>query len=230
MTPRIEELRQQLRSLRHDPELYRAILEHEDLLGASPTTGDQEAIVRVFQQVRAISLRTAGDRYAFHAYVQSGGAEELVAGIVDQTGAVLVQRRTTASQNCPICLARGVLIATLRGSVPVQDVRVGTQVWSVDRQGHRIRAVVLRTTRRPAHGEVLEIQLDDGRSVTVSPLHPAADGRLLGTLRIGDRLGRARISSITAVPYHGFTYDVLPSGPTGDYIADGILLGSTLSR
>ena len=34
---------------------------------------------------------------------------------------------------------------------------------------------------------------------------------------------------MTAVPYRGFTYDLLPSGPTGEYIADGVLLGSTLS-
>jgi hypothetical protein len=38
------------------------------------------------------------------------------------------------------------------------------------------------------------------------------------------------IASVRRIPYRGFTYDLLPSGPTGRYFADGILLGSTLSR
>ena len=33
------------------------------------------------------------------------------------------------------------------------------------------------------------------------------------------------------IPYAGgFTFDLLPSGPTGTYFANGVLLGSTLSR
>jgi hypothetical protein len=31
------------------------------------------------------------------------------------------------------------------------------------------------------------------------------------------------------VPYTSATYDLLPSGPTGTYFADGVLLGSTLA-
>ena len=53
--------------------------------------------------------------------------------------------------------------------------------------------------------------------------------RLIGQLRVGLRLDGVRIDSISAVPYRGFTYDLLPSGPTGEYLADGVLLGSTLS-
>ena len=89
---------------------------------------------------------------------------------------------------------------------------------------------MLRTSRRRALGEVLRIQLEDGRSFTASPRHPTANGRLLGQLRIGDRLSGSRVAEIASIPYRGFTYDLLPSGPTGDYFADGVLLGSTLSR
>src|SRR5207247_8025739 len=158
----------------------------------------------------------------------AAASEQLVAGIVDLTGAVQVQRRTTSSQNCPICLARGVSIASPSGPIPVQEVRLGMTVWSVDRGGHRIRAVVLRTRRLAARGELLRIHLEDGRSVTVSSRHPTASGRLVGRLGIGDRFAGSQIRAIAAVPYRGFTFDLLPSGPTGDYVADGVLLGSTL--
>ena len=40
-------------------------------------------------------------------------------------------------------------------------------------------------------------------------------------MRLGDKL---------LVTYEGrATFDLLPSGPTGDYFADGVLLGSTLA-
>ena len=39
---------------------------------------------------------------------------------------------------------------------------------------------------------------------------------------------RSRVVSADLVPYAGTTYDLLPSGPTGTYVADGVLLGSTL--
>ena len=46
----------------------------------------------------------------------------------------------------------------------------------------------------------------------------------------GDRLDGATI--VAVLPVHlsdGGTYDLLPSGPTGDYWAGGVLLGSTLA-
>jgi len=65
--------------------------------------------------------------------------------------------------------------------------------------------------------------------VTASAGHPTADGRKVGELRAGDRLDGARV--VAAMMVHlddGATYDLLPSGPTGTYWADGVLLGSTL--
>ena len=39
----------------------------------------------------------------------------------------------------------------------------------------------------------------------------------------------ARVVRVVPIPYAGrFTYDLLPSGPTGAYFANGVLLGSTL--
>ena len=56
-----------------------------------------------------------------------------------------------------------------------------------------------------------------------SPGHPLADGRLLGTIVAGDSVDGATVTSATLEPYDGgFTYDLLPDGPTGVYLADGI--------
>src|SRR5207244_9562693 len=120
------------------------------------------------------------------------------------------------------------MISTPDGPVPVTRVHAGMTVWSTDRSGNRIRATVIRTRQRRAVGELLRITLADGRSVVVSPRHPAASGELVGALGVGDRLDGSRIASVERIPYDGFTYDLLPSGPTHTYFADGVLLGTTL--
>jgi hypothetical protein len=234
MVPTRERLRREIASLsRSQPAVYRAILRHERI-HAFPKTNSQLARVdRVFQQLLAIQLKRTGGQYFFHVSVTGSGEgpHRLVSGTITAAGQVTIEHSvSTPGPPCPICLARGVRISTPGGPLPVQDLHRGRAVWTVDGTGHRIRAVVLRTRRVPAQGELLWILLVDGRSVTVSPRHPTASGRLVGQLRTGERLGGSRIRSITAIPYRGFTYDLLPSGPTGDYFADGILLGSTLSR
>ena len=95
----------------------------------------------------------------------------------------------------------------------------------------RGRADVRASYRRALRtsGELLRIALADGRTVVVSPGHPTASGRLVGELVVGDPLDGSNIEAITAVAYDGFTYDLLPSGPTHTYFADGVLLGSTLA-
>jgi hypothetical protein len=76
---------------------------------------------------------------------------------------------------------------------------------------------------------VLRIALEGGRSLEISPLHPNADGVLLGNLHAGDVLERTRIERMSLIPYaHDSTYDILPASDTGTYFAAGVLIGSTL--
>ena len=76
---------------------------------------------------------------------------------------------------------------------------------------------------------MVHILLADGRELWASAGHPTVDGRPLGALRAGDRLDGARIVSANREPYtQRFTYDILPSGATGQYWANGVLLASTL--
>lgn len=59
--------------------------------------------------------------------------------------------------------------------------------------------------------------------------HPTADGRLFGDLRVGQSLDRTPITGIEVIPYtHPFTYDILPASENGEYVAGGVLIGSTL--
>ncbi len=143
----------------------------------------------------------------------------------------IFQKRTVARAICPICLAKGTQIATPAGLIPVEDLAVGGPIWTVDRSGRRALGAILRVSRTPVpqgHPMILLI-LDDGRALRASPGHPTADGRAIGDLRVGDRYDGAWVIAIRLVPYtDAATYDVLPSGETGLYWANGVLLGSSL--
>jgi hypothetical protein len=77
---------------------------------------------------------------------------------------------------------------------------------------------------------MVHLVMADGSEVWVSPLHPTADDRTVGELTAGDSLGGVRVAQVERVLYtQPATFDVLPSGDTGHYWANGVLLGSTLS-
>lgn len=82
----------------------------------------------------------------------------------------------------------------------------------------------------PLGHEVVRLSLADGRTFVASPGHPTADGRTVGELRAGDVLDGSLVVSVQLVGYVGATYDLLPSGPTGTYFVNGVLLGSTMTR
>ncbi len=59
--------------------------------------------------------------------------------------------------------------------------------------------------------------------------HPTADGRTLSDLRAGDQLGGVHVRATRRIAYrHPYTVDILPASATGNYVAAGVLVGSTL--
>lgn len=123
------------------------------------------------------------------------------------------------------------LISTPQGDIPVQNVQVGTLVWTVDKDGQRVAQPVLQISHVPVPVShiMLKVLLSDGRVFRASTGHPTADGRDVGSLVIGDSLDSAQVIRIDHDLYaDGFTYDILPTGITGTYWANGVLLGSTL--
>ncbi|MDR3782030.1 MAG: hypothetical protein P4K92_01785 [Candidatus Nitrosotalea sp.] len=132
---------------------------------------------------------------------------------------------------CPICLSENTVINTPAGPVNVKELHTGMAVFTQDNSGHKQTGVILKTGRTMApQGHIMvHVILDDKRELYVSPNHPTADGRLFGGLLVGDTLDGSKITSVEHVPYNGaYTYDLLPSGSTGFYWADGILVASTL--
>jgi hypothetical protein len=233
----LERARLRLPEIKKQVTTYRAILDHEGIDSSNPLTDqDLVAINDDYKQIQALQLHRVSGGFRFDILVQTNVASEgnrSVKGEVNNSGRVTIESRGAGQRlQCPICLAAGTLIDTPAGSMPVGMIGVGTSVWTTDLHGARIRGVVLEVghmTAPPGH-EVVRLTLADGRTVIASPGHPTAEGRRIGGLRRGDRLDGSTVVSAVRIPYSGSqTYDLLPSGPTGTYFANGVLLGSTLA-
>ena len=203
---------------------------------ATPTDSQILSIYREWKMLRALILTEAGDRFGFD-YIAAAGTSDTsgwhVVGTIDTGGSIAVDRRDPSGPPpCPICLARGTSISTPNGWYPVEDLRPGMPVWTSDREGRRMVGLVIETgsTPVPPTHEVVHLALSDGRAVDASPGHPLPDGRRLGDLRAGDLVDGAIVVSANLGSYGGgATFDLLPSGPTGTYWANGIHLASTLA-
>jgi hypothetical protein len=106
-------------------------------------------------------------------------------------------------------------------------------VWTTDELGHRVPGRILEvgSTQVPTTHQVVHLVLTDGRTVDVSPGHRLPDGRRIGDLRPGDPVEGAPVASAALEAYDGgATFDLLPSGGTGTYWANDILLASTLAQ
>jgi hypothetical protein len=128
-----------------------------------------------------------------------------------------------------ICASPDTPIATPIGEVPISSLRVGDLVYSTTPFG--IVAVPVRQVSRQAvrSHHVVRLGLATGAVLEISAGHPTADGRTLGELRVGDKLGDTEIMSVQVVPYtHDYTYDILPASESGVYFAGGVPIGSTL--
>jgi len=134
-------------------------------------------------------------------------------------------------RTCPICLAKGTFIDTLLGRRAIENLEKGLAVWTVNKSGERVIGVVVKTSKTPvpADHKMVQLVLKDGRILLVSPRHPTTQGRTVGDLTSGDIYDGARVITTNRVSYDkGFTYDILVSGETGFYFANGIVLESTL--
>ncbi len=210
---------------------FSAILQHLGLPNkAEYTDAEKLLIYREHKKLTyQVDMTLAGDIYQFTLRVKEGQGER-IEGTVTSAGDIKVTKREPSFNTCPICLARGTLIDTPGGPVPVEQLHEGMAVWTADSTGNRVAGVVLKmvTTPAPSSFQMVKVTLSDGRAVTASPGHPTAEGRALGDYQVGDTLVGAVVTAAEHSDYNGVTYDLLPSGGTGLYWANGILLKSTI--
>jgi len=128
------------------------------------------------------------------------------------------------------CLSGNTSIETPNGQINIKELKIGMIVWTLGDTGLKQLAAILKTkVLVPSTHKMVHLTLNDGRELLASPGHPTTESRFLGELKVGDNLDNAKIKSIELVSYNeNYTYDILPSGPTGFYWANGILVGSTL--
>lgn len=229
-----DEFDRRFADIQKNAEAYQRILQHLGLAGQAVLSPDQKRLVyEEYKKLNAVMLQPVGDKYRFDIRIPAGQRSgSAIEGLIDATGSIAVTKQQPSFNTCPICLAADTRIGTPNGEIPVQHLQKGMPVWTADAWGVRHPAVILSTVRRdaPLPATILHLVLQDGRELLASPGHPLPDGRMIGSLASGDRVDETRVVSVEPVPYQeGMTYDILPSGGTGLYWANGILLKSTLA-
>ena len=128
----------------------------------------------------------------------------------------------------PICLSLDTKIRTNEIKKRVSDIQIGDIVLS---DGEKPAKVIKTTKVEVQNHKLLRILLNDATVLEASPGHPTADGRTLSDLKKGDQLDGRVIVKTELIPYnYKYTYDILPDSETGNYYANGVLVGSTLKK
>ena len=228
------EAAQEVEALRsRDSDTFDAIVRHEKLDAAHLTANDERRILEKADVLQALGLTAEGQLSRFD-YIAGRPSPEHVVGTIDGHGTISLESHDPTQfpgrGGCPICLAATARIATPYGEIPVAELHPGMLVWTID-AGRRVAAPisVVGHTRAPVGHRVIRVVLADGRAVVASPGHPTADGRRIGDLKPGALLDGSPVLTSESLPYAGDTWDLLPLSSSGEYWADGVLLGSTLA-
>ncbi len=126
----------------------------------------------------------------------------------------------------PICLSPDTRIKTDTIEKRVADIKVDDIVLTDSKKP--VKVIKIGKTEVKKH-KILKVTLNDATILEVSPGHPTSDGRLFKDLKIGDKLDDRIVVETKLIPYkYKYTYDILPGSKTGNYYANGVLVGSTL--
>ena len=139
---------------------------------------------------------------------------------------------------CYSCIAAGVRVTTPGGSVPIEQLRVGDRVMSVDVATGALVGVTV-TAIREAERECASLELEDGNTLVCTPDHPVFDPdsgtyRYAGDWVSGEatRLlveleGNVRRSAVRGRKvYAGVrrVFDLTVDGPHSNFVANGVVV------
>ena len=222
---------EQFASIQADSGEFQAILSHIGLAETATYSDDQQLeVYREHKKLSAVLMSASNGAFAFELRVGEGGGVAYK-GVVDPSGTMEDVSEEPSVNICPICLPGSALIDTPNGQIPVDALLRGMEVWTADVDGNRVPGVVdeVASSPVPRGHQMVRATLSDGRQLVASPGHPLGDGRTLADLGIESPLDGATVLSIAPVAYQANeTYDLLPSGDTGHYWSDGVLIGSTM--
>ncbi len=130
--------------------------------------------------------------------------------------------------NCPvpICCSPDTRIRTTGVQKRIADIWEEEIVLSD--AGKPARVIKVSKTEVKNH-KILQVLLNDATILEISPGHPTADGRKFKDLKMGDYIDGRMVVEVKLIPYkYQYTHDILPDSKTGNYYANGVLIGSTL--
>lgn len=128
----------------------------------------------------------------------------------------------------PICLSPDTKIRTDGEQKRIADIKVGDIVLTDNKKP--VKVIKVNKVEVKNH-KILKVLLNDATILEVSPNHPTADGRLFKDLKLGDVIDKRIVVENTPITYqYKYTHDILPDSETGNYYANGVLVGSTLKN
>lgn len=227
----------QFPAVMENDEEFSVILKQINIINDDEWADEEKlAVVREHNRMSVITLtRINADKYSFKLHsspLSAGKKREFIhEGLISSNGQIKVTKKEAYDFGCPVCLSSNTLIDTPAGRVLIKDLQSGMPIWTINKAGHRTSGIVMETSKvpvPPTH-QMVHLILDDGRELLVSPGHPTVERRIAGDLTADDLYDGARIVTVNRVAYDDtYTYDILPSGETGFYWANGILFDSTL--
>lgn len=129
----------------------------------------------------------------------------------------------------PICCSPHTMILTSKGYKDIENIKVGEYVISDNGEP----SYVIKTSKlRVYNHKIVEVKLNDGTVLEISPGHPIGPRSItFGALKPGFKLDKREVVSTMLVEYkEKYTYDILPNSLTGNYYANGVLIGSSLYK
>jgi len=124
------------------------------------------------------------------------------------------------------CCSAKTRIRTAGIEKEILQIMIGDLVLTDNKKTVRVSKVKKEKSKKQ---KILKVKLNDATILEISPEHPTADGRKFKDLKPSDKLDGRLVVESQIVPYfYKYTYDILPDSKTGNYYANGVLVGSTL--